>query len=151
MTDRKEYMKEYHKAYYEKHKEEMKVAMKTYYSEHKAELNVVKRAYYQEHKKERNIAMKKYLASDVNSLGQTKASIRAKSNYYLRKNGQKIDNFEIHRVCSYNEPYKFIYCSKEIHRLIHAYLRENNIDADTEHYEHIKHLLDDTVVLYGID
>ena len=33
---------------------------------------------------------------------------------------------------------------------IHQYLRQHNIDADSDHYEQIKHLLDDTVVLYGI-
>ena len=38
-----------------------------------------------------------------------------------------------------------------MHKLIHAYLRAHNIDADSNHYELIKHLLDDTVVLYGLE
>ena len=29
--------------------------------------------------------------------------------------------------------------------------RQHNIDADSDHYEQIKHLLDETVVKYGIE
>ncbi len=39
---------------------------------------------------------------------------------------------------------------EEIHLKIHQYLRDNNIEADSNHFEQIKHLLDDTVVLYGV-
>lgn len=77
--------------------------------------------------------------------------VRQKSRLYLYKHGTKIEGYEIHHCCTYNEPYKFIYCSKEIHLKIHQYLRDNNISADTDHYEQIKHLLEDTVVLYGLD
>ena len=94
--------------------------------------------------------MKSYSKVKVNSLGQTKASIRLKSSRYLSKHGKKIPGYEIHHCCTYTEPYKFIYCSKEIHRTIHSYLREHNIDADSDHYNLIKHLLDDTVILYGL-
>ena len=87
----------------------------------------------------------------MNSKGQTKHSIRVKSNYYLKKYGTKISGYEIHHCCGYTEAYKFIYCSKEMHKLIHAYLRQHNIDADSNHYEYIKHLLDDSVVKYGLD
>lgn len=94
---------------------------------------------------------KAYKKADLNSLGQTKHRIRKKSRKYLSNNGTKILGYEIHHCCSYTEPYKFIYCSKEIHRLIHSYLRQHNIDADTDHFEQIKHLLDDTVVKYNIE
>ena len=104
------------------------------------------KAWEQSHKEQR----KAYMKADVNSLGQTKASIRLKSLRYLNKYGTKIPGYQIHHCSTYAEPYKFIYCSKEMHRLIHAYLRQHNIDADSNHYEYIKHLLDDTVVLYGI-
>lgn len=95
--------------------------------------------------------MKAYRKSELNSLGQTKSSTRSKSQYYLRKYGKKIEGYQIHHCCTYTEPYKFIYCSKDMHKLIHAYLRQHNISADSDHYEYIKHLLDYTVVLYGLE
>lgn len=129
--DRKEYMK----AYNESRKEDMKA----YYQAHKEEINSNHKEY-----------MKSYIKSDVNSLGQSKHIIRMKSNYYLKKYGTKIPGYQIHHCCTYNEPYKFIYCSKEMLLKIHQYLRDNNIEADNNHFEQIKHLLDNTVVLYGV-
>ena len=105
------------------------------------------RAWYQAHKEEMNA----YRRADVNSFGKTKNNVRSKSRLYLKKYGKKIPGYEIHHCCTYDEPYKFIYCPKELHLTIHAYLREHKIDADSDHYEQIKHLLDDTVVLYGIN
>ena len=153
--DRKEYMK----AYYKAHKEELKAQhkawreskegkemLKAWREDHSEEIKHYKKGWDEEHKEER----KAYNKSDVNSLNEPKVSIRRKSNTYLDKYGTKIEGYEIHHCCTYNEPYKFIYCSKELHLQIHAYLREHNIDADSNHFEQIKHLLDDTVVLYGI-
>ena len=123
--------KEYYKAYYQAHKKEENDRMKAYNKLHKEEI-------------------KEYNKADVNSLGQTKHYIRNKSRRYIAKYGTKIPGYEIHHCCTYDEPYKFIYCSKELHVNIHQYLRDNNIEADSNHFEQIKHLLDDTVVLYGI-
>ena len=158
--------KEYMKAYYQANKEEMKARSKAYYQAHKEE----RKAWYQAHKKEcnaRNKAwqeahkedmrayqkayQKAYKKADVNSLGQSKSNIRKKSQHYLNKYGTKIPGYQIHHCCTYNEPYKFIYCSKEMHLKIHQYLRDNNIEADSDHYAQIKHLLDNTVVIYGLD
>ena len=163
-------MSSYNKSYYEMHKEERKEYMKAYYQAHKEEAKAIQKAYYEAHKEQQKAAvkawreanreqqkeymkeyMKAYHKSDVNALGQTKGSIRSKSQSYLKKYGKKIKGYQIHHCCSYSEPYKFIYCSKEIHRLIHSYLRQHNIDADSDHYEQIKHLLDDSVVLYGLE
>ena len=145
--ERKAYQKEYRKV----HKEEAKAYMKVWFEAHKEErkeyLKEYQKAYYQAHKEEK----KAYMKSDVNSLGQMKQSIRVKSNRYLKKYGTKIEGYQIHHCCTYTEPYKFIYCSKEFHRLIHSYLRQHNIDADSDHYEQIKHLLDDSVVKYNIE
>ena len=157
----KEYYKEHKeefKAYYQAHKEEIKLKKKEYQKSHKEQI----KAYYQANKEEIKLKKKEYnkahikeaiayKKSDVNANGQTKTSIRSKSWYYLRKYGNKIEGYQIHHCCTYTEPYKFIYCSKEMHRLIHAYLRQHNISADSDHYEYIKHLLDDTVVLYGLE
>lgn len=109
------------------------------------------KVWQEEHKDELRAYSKAYKESDVNSLGQTKHSIRKKSRRYLKKYGTNIPGYEIHHCCTYDDPYKFIYCSKEMHRLIHAYLRQHNIDADSDHYEQIKHILDESVVKYGID
>ena len=156
--------KEYMKAYYQAHKEQCKDwyqankdkckawyqankdKCKAYNQAHKEEIKAKQKAWYQANKEH----VKAYKQSEVNSLGQTKKSIRSKSRYYLNKYGTKIPGYQIHHCCTYNDPYKFIYCSKEMHRLIHAYLRQHEIDADSDHYEQIKHLLDDSVVLYNI-
>ena len=153
MKDRKEYMKAYYqankedlksyrKSYYQAHKEQEKSKMKAWYEANKEEI----KEYYQAHREE----LKAYKKADVNSLGQTKHSIRCKSQYYLKKYGTKIPGYQIHHCVTYDDPTKFIYCSKEMHRLIHAYLRQHNIDADSDHYKYIKHILDDTVVKYNI-
>ena len=142
--------KEYKKAYYQAHKESVKAYKKAWREAHKEDVKAKNKAYYQANKEEYNEYMKAYCKSDVNSFGQTKQSIRKKSQRYLEKYGTKIPGYQIHHCCTYDDPYKFIYCSKEMHRLIHAYLRQHNIDADSEHYKYIKHLLDDSVVKYNI-
>lgn len=139
--------KEYQKAYRQAHKEEKK----EYQKAHKEEIKACKKAWDKAHREECNIKKYAYSKSDVNSLGKTKQSIRDKSQYYLSKYGTKIPGYEIHHCCTYTEPYKFIYCSIEMHRLIHSYLKAHNIDADSNHYDQIKHLLDDTVVKYNIE
>ena len=133
----KAYIKSYQKAY-------IKSYQKDYYKVHKQELNNKYKSYYQEHKEERKI----YLKSDLNSLGQTKKNIRGKSWRYLSKYGTKLQGYEIHHCFTYDDPTKFIYCSKEIHLKIHQYLRDNSIDADSNHYEQIKHLLDEKVIIF---
>lgn len=147
----KEEMTAYRKAYYQEHKEELKARAKAYYQEHKEQHRAYMKVYFQEHKEEINEYRKAYHYNDVNSLGCPKGNIRTLSNTYLAKYGLKIPGYEIHHCCSYTEPYKFIYCSRDLHSRIHSYLREHNIDADTDHYDLIKHLLDDTVVKYNIE
>ena len=146
----KEERKEYLKAWYQAHKQDRKAYKKAWREAHKEDVKAKNKAYYQANKEEYNEYMKAYCISDVNSHGQSKQSIRSKSRYYLEKYGTKIPGYQIHHCCTYNDPYKFIYCSKEMHHLIHAYLRQHEIDADSDHYEQIKHLLDDSVVLYNI-
>ena len=125
----KEQRKAYSKAYYQAHKEQLKANMKAWSKSHRQE------SY-------------KYQNSDVNSLGQTKNYIRLKSRNILKKSGIKIPGYENHHCFGYEDPSKFIYCSKEMHLKIHKFLRDNNIDADSDHYEQIKHLLDEKVFLF---
>ena len=145
-----EQRKEQLKAYYQSHKEQIKEQKKAYYLAHKEHEKARLKAWREANKDRYINYLNDFKKADLNSIGKTKYSIRNKSNYYLAKYGKKIPGYQIHHCCTYNEPYKFIYCSKEMHLLIHSYLREHHINADSDHYEQIKHLLDDTVVKYGI-
>ena len=138
------------KAYYQAHKESEKAKVKAWYEAHKEERKAYKNDYNQAHKEEQKVYDKIYKKSDVNSLGQTKSSIRNKSRLYLKKSGIKIPSYQIHHCFTYDDPTKFIYCSKELHLKIHQFLRDNNIDADSNHYEQIKHLLDEKVFTFGL-
>lgn len=153
--DRKEYFKKYYQEHKEANKARVKAYSKAYYQANKDKVKAYNKAYheankeqYREYQRDYQKAYRKY---DLNSLGQTKRSIRSKSQYYINKYGKKIPGYQIHHCCTYTEPYKFIYCSKEMHHLIHSYLRQHNIDADSDHYDYIKHLLDESVVLYGLE
>lgn len=143
----KTYQKAYQKVWHKEHKEEIKTKNKVWREDNREEFNNRSKKYYQKHREE-VLAYRKF---DINSLGQSKNYIREKSRRYLVKYGQKIKGYEIHHCFGYSEPYKFIYCSKSLHLKIHQFLRDNNIDADSDHYEQIKHLLDKTVVVYGVN
>ena len=161
----KQERKEYNKAYYQANKEKIKASAKAwraankeqkkeqnkaYYAANKEQCKAYYKAHKEQYKAYQKVYKKEYTKNEVNALGQTKSSIRQKSQHYLNKYGTKIPGYQIHHCCTYTEPYKFIYCSKEMHHLIHSYLKQHNIDADSDHYEQIKHLLDDSVFLYNI-
>ena len=88
---------------------------------------------------------KEYRRTELNSKGKTKMSIRAKSNYILfdQRHHTKIKDYEIHHCFGYEDPSKFIYIPKSLHNKIHQYLRDNNITADSNHYDYIKYMLND--------
>ena len=148
----KEEYKAYQKAYYQAHKEQFKEQKKAYYQATKEQ----RKAYIQAHKEQRKAwfeahkehykaygkaYQKAYLKSDVNSLGETKHSIRQKSQYILKKMNLNIPDYEIHHCFGYEDPSKFIYCSKSLHRKIHQYLRDNNIDASSDHWMTIRDIV----------
>ena len=152
----KEQRKAYKKAYYQAHKEEMKATAKAYYQASKEQCKAYRQAHKEQRKAWREVNKEQvkaytinYTKSELNSLGETKHSIRQKSQRYLKKHGIKIKGYEIHHCFTYDNPSKFIYCSKELHLKIHQFLRDNHIDADSDHYEQIKHLLDEKVVTFG--
>ena len=155
MTDRKEYMK----AYYESHKEDLKAKTKAYYQTNKEKVKAYyqahkdkrkpyyqayMKAYYEAHKEHLNAYAKNYKQSDVNSLGQTKHSIRKKSQRILKKMHLHIPGYQIHHCFTYDDASKFIYISKSLHLKIHKYLRDNHIDADTDHWLQIRHIVNST-------
>ena len=102
------------------------------------------KAWYEAHKEERNAYMKAYRKADVNSIGQTKHSIRMKSQHILKQMNLHIDGYQIHHCFGYEDASKFIYISKSLHLKIHKYLRDNNIDADSDHWMAIRDLVNAT-------
>lgn len=153
--ERKEYQKAYYQAhkeqykeYYQAHKEELKAYQKAYqkaYSQnHKEETKTASKAYYKANKEYYNAYHKAYKKYDVNSLGQTKESIRSKSLYILKKMHLNIPGYQIHHCFGYEDPSKFIYISKSLHLKIHQYLRDNNIDASSDHWMQIRDLVNST-------
>ena len=131
------------KAWYNKHKEEQKAKMKAWYNKHKEEHKARTKAYSQAHKEERNAYNKDYNKSDTNSLGKTKNSVRNMSSYYLFNTLKhtRLKGYEIHHCFGYEDHRNFIYIPKELHLQIHQYLRDNGIDADTDHYNQIAQLI----------
>ena len=149
--DRKEYMKAYHqahkdqaKAWYEANREQVKAANKAWKEANKEQVKASNKAYKQAHKEQCKAYSKEYMSSDVNSLGQTKQSIRNKSRYILKQMNLHIPGYEIHHCFGYEDPSKFIYISKSLHLKIHKYLREHNIEASCDHWMHIRDLVNST-------
>ena len=142
-TDRRECMKSwyqahrdeqrsYKKAWRQAHKEEQKARVKAWKQAHKGEIKAYHRSYN-----------RSYQNSDTNSLGHTKNSIRCKSGKYLFNTliHTKVEGYEIHHCFGYDDYKKFIYIPKELHLQIHQFLRDNKIDADSDHYSKIEHLI----------
>lgn len=151
----REQRREYMKAWREAHKESEKAKLKTWHAAHKESEKAKCKAYNkahkeeykawrQAHKEERNAYMKAYYKSELNSLSQTKHSIRLKSQRILKKMNLNIPGYEIHHCFGYEDPSKFIYCSKELHLKIHQFLRDNNIDAGSDHWMTIRDLVNST-------
>ncbi len=143
----KDKIKEYKKAYYQAHREELKALQKAWYQAHREEKKAYQKAYNKAHREDIKAYQKSYKKayhkSDTNSLGQTKNSIRKKSRNYLFKvlNHTKLDGYEIHHCFGYDDYRNFIYIPKSLHLKIHQFLRDNGIDADTDHYSKIVHLV----------
>ena len=151
----KESMKEYQKAYRQAHKDQAKVAKKAWREAHKDEVKAKRKAYYELHLEEHKARVKAYkqankekvkayTKSDLNSHGQTKQSIRQKSRQILKQMHLHIPGYETHHCFGYEDPSKFIYISKALHRKIHQFLRDNNIDADTDHWMQIREIVNST-------
>ena len=118
-------------------KEEIRAYNRAYYQAHKEEIKTKKKVYEQKNKERRS----EYKRIDLNSLGETKNNIRIKSYRILKKMNLKINNYEIHHCFGYADPSKFIYISKSLHLKIHQFLRDNNIDVDSNHWLRIRDMV----------
>ena len=118
-------------------KEEIRAYNRAYYQAHKEEIKTKKKVYEQKNKERRS----EYKRIDLNSLGETKNNIRIKSYRILKKMNLKINNYEIHHCFGYEDPSKFIYISKSLHLKIHQFLRDNNIEVDSNHWLRIRDMV----------
>ena len=153
-NENKEKHKELCKKYSQEHKDEIKAYQKAYQKayreEHKNEIMAYNSAYQKEHKDEINVNrkpkvhhynhLKEYLQIDDN---KKKHYTRIKSSQYLFKTLKhtKIKEYEIHHCFGYDDFKHFIYIPKELHLEIHQFLRDNNISADSNHFNQIEHII----------
>ena len=144
----KEQRKAYKKAYYQANKEQIlaryqanKEHYKEYRQENKEKINAAAKAWHAANKEQYNAYKKAYAKNEVNSLGQTKNSIRLKSRQILKQMNLNIHGYEIHHCFGYEDPSKFIYISKSLHLKIHQFLRDNNIDAGSDHWTAIRDIV----------
>ena len=95
---------------------------------------------------EQKLREKEYKMNDVNEYGIPKKNIRTRSYkilIYQRKH-TKLKGYEIHHCFGYNDPSKFIYIPKNLHNTIHRFLKDNNINANTDHYKYIVDLINES-------
>ena len=147
MSNRQEYMKAWKEAHKESEKAKLKAwkeankeHVKAWYEANKESEKAKKKAWREANKEK----VKACIQSDVNSLGQTKHSVRMKSQRILKKMNLHIDGYQIHHCFTYDDASKFIYISKSLHLKIHKYLRDNHIDADTDHWMAIRDIVNTT-------
>lgn len=88
---------------------------------------------------------KSYKKKDTNKLGEPKSKIRKMSREYLHfaLKHPSIKGYEIHHCFGYDDFSKFCYIPKKLHLQIHKFLRYNKIDADSNHFNKIVHLIND--------
>lgn len=126
---------------YEKRREECKARTKKYKAEHLEEHKAYMKKYRDEHSEECKARKKKYLSENLNKNGVTKNQIRVISRRFLNRTHSKLDGYEIHHCFGYEDPNKFIYIPKTLHLKIHQLLRDNNIPADSDHWNVIRDLV----------
>lgn len=88
---------------------------------------------------------KEYKSNNLNYNGTPKNNIRTQSNNILFKQRKhtKLEAYEIHHAFGYDDPSKFIYIPRTLHKAIHRFLKENNINADTDHYKYISAMINE--------
>lgn len=99
------------------------------------------RKYQNEHRREHREYMRKYRSQDLNPLERRKHSIRTQSRRYLLSKHSRLIGYEIHHCFGYDDPNKFIYIPKTLHKEIHWLLRDKGISANTDHWMAIRELV----------
>lgn len=131
--------KVYRKKWRDEHREHLREQRKKYREEHREEKNSQHRKYKAEHRE--HLRECKY--ADVNCAGVTKHLIRIMSNKILSSSHAKLQGYEIHHCFGYENPNRFIYIPKTLHTQIHRLLRDNDIPADSVHWNAIRDLVNE--------
>lgn len=126
---------------YAKRCEECKARSKKYRAEHLEEHKAYRKKYLAEHREECNARKKKHLSENLNRNGVTKHQIRVLSRRFLNRSHSNLTGYEIHHCFGYEDPNKFIYIPKTMHQQIHKILRDNNIPADSDHWNVIRDIV----------
>lgn len=112
--------------------------VRKYRAEHREEHKEYTRKWRTEHKDEHDVYMSKYISEDLNKNGMTKHRVRKLSRQRLFKTHTKLNGYEIHHCFGYDDTNKFIYIPKTLHLQIHQLLKDNNISADSNHWNAIR-------------
>lgn len=130
-----------HRKSYMKRRETHKANARKWNHEHREEVRERNRQWRVENPEKHRECIRKYKSRDVNSAGVTKHRIRFDSRYILSKNHAKLSGYEIHHCFGYGDPNRFIYIPKQLHQKIHQLLRDNNLSADSDHWNAIRDLV----------
>lgn len=133
------------KRYRTKHHDRLKERRRRQISEHDEEdrdrYNERRRKRTNEHHEEYIERKIKKRTEHVNSAGVPKSQIRVQSGKILDRIHSKLQGYEIHHCFGYDDPNRFIYIPKNLHTQIHRLLRDNNIPADSDHWNVIRDLV----------
>lgn len=115
--------------------------MKVWRKEHVKEYRETMKKWQKVHAKEWN----DYQMSQRNEIGKRLGNVRDASSYYLFKTlkHNKLKGYEIHHCFGYDDHTKFVYIPKTLHFKIHQYLRNNKIDAKSNHYNEIVQMINE--------
>lgn len=122
-------------------REAKRAYMRKYYEEHKERCKENVKKWQSEHRDVYNSLMREQKYSDLNANGYPKIRIRLRSKKVLYRSHSKIQGYEIHHCFGYEDPKKFIYIPKYLHTKIHRLLRDNKIQADSNHWNAIRDLV----------
>lgn len=135
--------REYNRKRRDEHRKEYSARRRKWNTEHREEHNARKKKYYAEHREEYNAIMRKRLAEDLNKNGVKKSNIRKRSRRILDRCHANLTGYEIHHCFGYEDPNKFIYIPKSLHIQIHQFLKDNEIPADSNHWNLIRELVNE--------
>lgn len=146
-----EYIERYGIERYEQHKAQCNALKKERYR-NVPEFRESQKAWFKEHYQNEPefresviTRVSAYNKNDLNSTGKPKYNIRCQSNQILFRDRKhsRLKGYEIHHAFGYGDPSKFIYIPKLLHNKIHQFLRDHEIDADSNHYKYIVDMINE--------